>query len=205
MKTLTTKLAFSSLSLLLATSAFADDPFPPIHRNETSVHDAPKGTYPHKEFIPLQNVLLDNVSLAGDALVLADGSQWQIAPAGSLEVRNWEFEDILTVSPNYTPFGSYNYWIKNLRTEASVEVNFLVGPNEFSKNSHWVTQVDAPFGIIYIENRIGFEVDPRDRWLSEEWEPNDTVIIGTSNVWFGPYEYMLLNTTLNHYVRAKLF
>lgn len=161
--------------------------------------------YAEIPFCSIQYNWLNVKSEQCDAVRFGDGSQWKISQDYIEEVKTWEPGDTLIISPNYTLLAEFSYWIKNKRTNNYVLAHLLYSPQEFGEASHWVRHVEPAGAYIYLENRLGFEIDPRDRWLSEEWEANDVIIVGSSNSWFSSYDYILFNTTLNHYVRAKIY
>ncbi len=216
MKSLKNALLASTCCFLIGNSAFSDETTPLTQDTSVDtlqVQRPPAGVLqdPDKDF-PFYSLkccwLITPIVPGGDVIALGDGSSWRIDPEYLDEARTWQPGDALVLSPNYNSAlypSAYAYWFKNLRTNNYAAVNLKQEPREMGSFSHRVCHVDKENGVIFIENRVGFEVDRRDRWLSEEWDLNDHIIVGVSNVWFGSFEYILLNANLNHYVRAKLY
>ncbi|MFI5333859.1 MAG: hypothetical protein ACHQT8_01680 [Chlamydiales bacterium] len=160
---------------------------------------------PDANFYPLHCGWLNNKFIANDAISLGDRSQWRVAHETLDILADWVTGDPIVVSPNYTPLSPFPYWIKNVRTDKSVMASLFLGSEEFGKNSHWIIHIDSENQRLFLENRLGFEVDQRDKEKFADWAYKDTVIIGTSNTWFTPYDYILINTARNQYVRVKIY
>lgn len=160
---------------------------------------------PEPQFCPLNAEWLFDKSPDSSAVAFGDGSQWRIAAEDTATVAGWDLGDLLVVAPNFTPLSPFPYWIKNTTKNSFVLAHFSMGPETFGKNSHWVSVVDAQNLRVFLENRLGFEIDYRDRDLIATWHYKDSIIIGASSTWFTPYEYILINTTQNHHVRAKIY
>ena len=160
---------------------------------------------PEPPFCPLNSEWLYSKSPSTNALAFGDGSQWRIAAEDAATVGSWDLGDLLTVAPNFTPLSPFPYWIKNSTKNSFVLAHLYMGPEPFGKNSHWVSVVDAQNLRVFLENRLGFEVDYRDKDLIATWNYKDPIIIGASSTWFTPYEYILINTSQNHHVRAKIY
>lgn len=155
-------------------------------------------------FYKLRACWLKSTSPTGSDIRLGDGSHWRIEPGYESEVLTWLPGDALILSPNYMPFTSHNYWFKNLRTGTYAGIDIIMEPIDMGLHSHRVCGREPDGSVIFLQNRVGFEIDRRDRWLVEEWDLNDHIVIGASNAWFGSYEFILMNVNLCHYVRAKL-
>jgi hypothetical protein len=159
---------------------------------------------PTPQFYPLTRCYLNNVSASGDGISMGDGSHWKIAPENAEDVRSWQYGDILVISPSYVPLSTHAYWIKNVRKNTFAAANLFLCTEQFGKNSHWVQHLNPDKNVVYLENRVGFQVDFRDQDHFKQWAINDTIIMGVSNTWFSSFDILLINVNLNHYVRAKL-
>lgn len=163
------------------------------------------GTKGPAEYVyPLNSGWLNSKTTQQDVIAMGDGSQWKVNLAFIEDLRWWQNNDTLVISPVYDPFATYNYWIKNTRTGGYVQANLFLGSEEYGAHSHRVVSVEHGNARIILENRVYFEVHPHDAYLLEDWEHDDTVILGDSNTWFTPYTYILINVHSNHFVRAKI-
>lgn len=160
---------------------------------------------PEPPYCPLSAGWLYNKSQGTSAVAFGDGSQWRVAADDTAKLEGWDLGDLLVVSPNFTPLSPFPYWIKNITKESLVLAHMYMGPEPFGINSHWIAVVDKQNLRVFLENRIGFEIDLRDRDLLELWSYKDPIIIGKSNSWFTPYDYLLINTNHNIHVRAKIY
>ncbi len=199
MKSLKRPLLLATFCMLTAGSAFAD---------EAEKRIIPPN-YPAEEntplFYPLTCGWLANKAVTGNVVALGDGSQWKISPDFVGEVQDWKMQDPIFVSPNYTPFSAHTFWLQNKRTGSSAMANLFLGPEEFGQNSHWIAHIDRPNHVVFIENRVGFDVDARDRDLLADWSVRDTVIVGVSNSWYGSSDHILINVNLNQFVRGRIY
>jgi len=201
MKSMTRSLAVSACMLFAANSAVSDE----MNLYPLQANTCAEVASPETVFYPLHCGWLLNKNVANEAIALGDHSQWRIARESLELLDDWEIGDALVVSPNYTPLSPFPYWIKNVRTDKSVLASLFLGSESYGRNTHWIIHVDQQNQRLFLENRIGFEVDHRDKHLFTKWEYKDTVIIGTSNTWFTPYDYILINTTRNQHVRVKIY
>jgi hypothetical protein len=56
---------------------------------------------------------------------------------------------------------------------------------------------------VSLEDNSSWKVADDDGFILEEWEANDTIIIGSNDSWFSAYDTILINVNMNNYVRAK--
>jgi hypothetical protein len=139
----------------------------------------------------------------GNSVQLGDGSTWKISSEDYSVITSWWIFDPLVISPVYNWFSSYHYWITNQRTGTYVQAD--LGPTIVGQNTRRVAYVDRTNGRLFLDNRIGFSLNPEDRYIFEDWESKDVIIIGASNPWFSSYDYVLINVNMNNCVRAKIY
>ncbi|MBI2743298.1 MAG: hypothetical protein HYX48_05220 [Chlamydiales bacterium] len=203
MTSFTKTLLASAFTFLIVNSAFSTSTTPhPVAPPQIS--QVPEENPENLPLFALTHNWLRESAVEGRDIGLGDGSNWRVEPSYRSEAASWIPGDPLLLSPNYMPFSSNLYWLKNLRTKTYILVDVIREPYDRGEHSHFVSTHSEDGAIIYLENRVGFEIDRRDRWLSQEWLYEDHIVIGASNAWFGTYEFILYNVNLNHYVRAKL-
>lgn len=134
-------------------------------------------------------------------LEIEDGSRWKLS--SSYNLRFWKSNDTISITPNHNTSSEYNYYLVNKSTGGYVEANIILGPLAFGPLTHWVVGFNLPKNQISLENDSLWKVADNDAFILEEWEPNDTIIIGSNDSWFSAYDTILINVNMNNYVRAK--
>ncbi len=161
-------------------------------------------TVTEEERLPLTHVLLKNVSSSAEGFTIHDGTQWRVSSDYRDDVRTWLPGDHLVISLNHTPLSSYAYWAKNLRTNTYAAVNFFLTADLHARYTHCIRCLDQDKLLLFLNNRVGFEVDFRDKDKLKDWAENDTILLGISNTWFSSFNLMLININLNQHVNVKL-
>lgn len=131
-----------------------------------------------------------------------DGSKWEFSPSDGYTVRWWALGDVIVVSPNYSWFSSFDYYITNQNRGTYVTANLFDGPVAFGPFSHWIVNVDPIAGHVYLENQMIYCVNPSDMSVMKNWKPNDHIIFGVHNSWFSSYDTILINVNMDDHVRA---
>lgn len=139
------------------------------------------------------------------SIEMEDGSHWEISPSDSYVVRNWRREDSLVITPNYSWFSGYDYYITNKTNNTYIKANLYVGPLAFGPYSHWIVDIDYYGGHVYLENQMVWCVNPQDNYVLKDWAVNDHIIIGLYDSWFTPLDHILINVNMDDHVRVKQY
>jgi hypothetical protein len=134
-----------------------------------------------------------------------DGSHWEIASSDAYILRSWRREDALVVTPNYSWFNSYDYYITNKNNNTYVKANLYIGPVAFGAYSHWIVDIDYLGGHVFLENKMIWCVDPQDSYVIKDWAVNDHIIFGVYDSWFSPYDHILINVNMDDHARVKQY
>jgi hypothetical protein len=154
---------------------------------------------------PINCHWLISISDTGRSIEIEDGSHWEVSPYDAYILSTWRREDSLVITPNYTWFGTYDYFITNKNNGTSVKADLYVGPIAFGQFSHWIINIDYLGGHILLENNMLWCVDPQDAHDLRNWALNDTVILGVNNSWFSSYDHILINVNNDDHVRVKQY
>ncbi len=155
-------------------------------------------SHPDSHF--LKNIENDNGSLE-----LEDGSQWEVSSFDVRQLRKWSQGEKIAITPNYSWFSSYDYYITNKSDGSYVRANLSKEPLKFGPQSHWIVDLDRYGGRIYLENNTIWHVDPKNYPLLKDWITSDHLILGTCDAWASPYDYILINTHGRDYVRVSQY
>ena len=134
---------------------------------------------------------------------IEDGSRWKLASPYYL--GSWKNNDTLSITPNHNTSSQYNYYVVNKSTGGYTEANLILGPVAFGPLTHWAVGFDFAKNHVFLENDSCWQVQDTDAYIMQEWEPNDTIIIGSNDSWFSSYNSILINVNMNNYVRAKSY
>lgn len=151
---------------------------------------------------------LIGVSPDGRFIELEDKSRFDIAPGSNYQVLRWLGDQTYTITPNYNWFSylDYAYTIINNETGESVKANLIVGPELSNPYTKYIISINYTLGLAYLSDGTVWEVAGDDTSYFNEWAVNDIVIIGDYSPWFYclyPYDSILINVNMNHYVHAK--
>lgn len=136
---------------------------------------------------------------------IEDGSCWEISESDADILRNWTREDFLIITPSYSWFSSYDYFITNKTSGTSVKANISHVPAAFGPYSHWIADIDYFGGHIQLENQTTWCVDPQDSSLIKNWAVNDHIIIGLYDSWFSSNDHILINANADEHIRARQY
>ncbi|MBS0621207.1 MAG: hypothetical protein JSS61_07115 [Verrucomicrobia bacterium] len=139
------------------------------------------------------------------AIELEDGSHWEISPFDAHLIYTWRIHDLLVVSPNYSWFSSFDYYITNRSNNSCVKANLSVGPLLHSTYSHWIVEIDYLSGHVFLEDHSIWCVHPTDASLLIDWSVNDHMIIGEGNGCYSSYDQILINANMDNYARVKQY
>ncbi|HSX26684.1 MAG TPA: hypothetical protein VLE89_06730 [Chlamydiales bacterium] len=145
------------------------------------------------------------VSATGDQVELEDGSVWKINSYDGYKALNWRTTDPLTITQNHRWFSSYTYKIVNKNTGSSVEAKLFLGPVKDGEYTKYIYTLDKDRGEIYLTDTTHWEISSGDSYIFRDWAPNDSIIIGSNTGWDSKCESILINVTMNNFLRAKQF
>lgn len=136
---------------------------------------------------------------------IEDGSRWEILESDFHILKNWRKEDPLVITPNYSWWNEYDYYITNKTNNSYVKANFSDDPEAFGHLSHWIVDIDPFLGHISLENQMVWCVDPQDSSVLRGWAVNDHVILGVYHSYFSSYDHILINVNWDNHVRVKRY
>jgi hypothetical protein len=139
------------------------------------------------------------------SIEMEDGSHWEISSYDSYILRNWQRDDSLVITPNYSWLSSYDYYITNKSKNTFVKANLYVGPVIFGPFSHWIVDIDHIGGHVYLENQMVWCVNPQDNYVLKDWAINDHIILGVYDSWFSSYDHILINANMDTHIRTKQY
>lgn len=145
---------------------------------------------------------VNSTSCYGEQVELEDGSVWQISCCDRYKVYDWHHRDPVTVTQNTSWFSSYAYRLINQFTGSSVEANLYLGPVINGLYTHYINYIDYGYGSIMLTDGSRWYISSRDLSIFRYWALDDTVIIGTNSGWDGSCDAILINVTMNNFVRA---
>lgn len=148
---------------------------------------------------------LTAVSAYGDQVELEDGSVWKINTYDGYKALNWRSNDPLSITQNSRWFSSYTYKIVNKNTGSSIEANLFLGPIKDGEYTKYIYTIDQNVGELVLTDSTHWEVSSSDSYIFRDWAPNDAIILGTNTGWDSKCEAILINVTMNNFVRAKQF
>lgn len=154
---------------------------------------------------PINCHWLTSVADNSRSIELEDGSHWEVSSSDAYVLRNWRREDSLVITPNYSWFSSYDYYITNKSNNTYVKANLSIGPLSYGKFSHWIVDIDFFGGHIFLENQMIWCFNIQDSYIVKDWALNDHVIIGTYDSWLSPYDHILINVNMDDHARVKQY
>ncbi len=143
------------------------------------------------------NAIADN----NNKIELEDSSEWEINYDDKYILNTWQRNDSIVITPVYSWFSSYEYYIENKTNNSYVMANLDVGPKMYGDFSHWIIEVRE--GVVCLEDYSIWHIDSRDWYVLKEWANNDHIIVGLYDSWFYPADHILINANMNSYVRAR--
>ena len=172
-------------------------------------NDLPPVFYPDSYHVIL------SVSALADIVCLDDESAWALTQPNKC-VLEWKITDPTTILPNECWFcSSYGkYILKNLLTKECVYVNLYLAPKLKNENTLFIKSIDKDHSTITLTNGFTWKVHPKYKYMIDEWEITDAVIIGTANeqvswseyLWYGnrpEMDNIIINACMDEYVKAQ--
>ncbi len=171
-----------------------DNPYVPIRVN----------SYPPLYYPPSCH-WLSALSGLGKSLEIEDGSIWKIDQHGHEDVFYWRVNDPLVLTQNRDWFSSFEYRLVNQATGGSIAVNLFLGPILASQHTRFVSSIDITRGEVILTDSSRWIICPSDISLFHEWVLNDCILIGSNCGWEPSYDFILINSNTNDFVRARQF
>lgn len=145
------------------------------------------------------------LSALGDTLEIEDGSVWKVDPYESPQIHYWRSSDPLILTQNHDWFSSFDYRIVNQTTGGSIGVNLFLGPVLANEHARFLIALDFHRGEVILTDGSRWTICPRDLNLFQKWVLEDCILIGSNSGWESSYDCILINSNMNHFVRAKQF
>lgn len=153
--------------------------------------------------LPVSSHTLYSIADNDLSVELEDGSHFEIS--NSYTVRTWRPGDAISITPDYSWFSSYDYYIMNKTTNTYVKANLHIGPIAFGTFSNWIVDIDYFRGHVYLQNGMIWCVNPQDEHLLKHWAINDHIISGLENSMWSYYDHILINVNMDEYIRVKQY
>lgn len=148
---------------------------------------------------------MTGLSVLGDSLELEDGAVWKTDQRALSDLFYWSSSDPLILTQNLEWFSSFQFRLVNQATGGSVPVNLFLGPVLANCNAKFLADFDFQHGVAYLTDGTRWEVCPRDHSHFLQWILNDCILIGSNSGWESSYDSILINSNMNHYIRARQF
>lgn len=147
---------------------------------------------------------IHGISYHGEQVELEDGSVWKVSCCDRYKVSAWDSRDPITITQNTSWFSSYAYRLINQFTGSSVEANLFLGPVVNGLYTHYINWIDYS-GAVMLTDGSQWQISLRDLSTFRYWAYDDTIIIGTNSGWDGSCNAILINVTMNNFVRAHQY
>lgn len=144
---------------------------------------------------------IHGISCYGEQVELEDGSVWQVCSCDRYKISSWDSRDPITITQNTSWFSSHAYRLINQFTGSSVEVNLYLGPIMNGPYTHYINWIDY-YGAVMLTDGSQWQISSRDLSVFRCWAYDDTIIVGTNSGWDGSCNAILINVTMNNFVRA---
>lgn len=180
--------------LLFAPLLLAADPLPPVQTCHLPSYYYPPSCH-----------WMTAMSVMGDSLELEDGAVWKTDQNALGDIFYWSSSDPLVLTQNQEWFSAFQYKLLNLTTGGSVPVNLFLGPVLANCHAKFLSHFDFQQGIAFLTDGTRWEICPRDFSQFCQWILNDCILIGSNNGWESNYDSILINSNMNHHVRARQF
>ena len=138
-------------------------------------------------------------------LQLHDGSQFKMLTDEIEKImEEWDYYDRLTFSPNPHYLGGSDVYVINLTKDDFIHADYWIGPKTDQEDLYttFVHHVDPSYGELSLINKNAktptetyWQVQKEDWKYLEQWQSDDTVVIGINNKGFlgSNYDYILVN------------
>lgn len=156
-------------------------------------------------FLPEDGHFLISASTQRKAITFEDGSVWKVSNSDLYKLLNWKSNDFLFVTQNRSWFSSYPYRIINHTTKEAVEAYLYEGPVINGEHSNYIFAMDFDVGeIVFADNKV-WDLCEADYSTYRNWALDDLIIVGINTGWRSEYTHILINATLDSWVRARVY
>jgi hypothetical protein len=139
-----------------------------------------------------------------DTVTLEDQSTWVVAPPDVYKISGWEPRHAMMLTPHHSYFSSYKfqYTLSNLTLKSSVRVNFVSHPCDYTPKCRWVISLNTYANRLFLNDGSTWKIHPDDAPLFKDWGINDFIVYGKNDQLLTTFPFILINTRLDHFVRA---
>jgi len=167
-----------------------------------------KNSYPPVVLKYAHNVVA--VSGFGDYLVIEDGSEWGVKDCYKNEIFSWKEQDSILITLNDSFFSiyfqNYKYKMINTRTNTSIEVKILLGPELDNLNTLQILSLNPYTNEITLSDNTVWKCDPAQFSLFANRPPGDCIIVGTNikgYLFNRDYDNIFINVNLLKEIKCK--
>lgn len=133
-----------------------------------------------------------------------DGSVWKVLPEDIKKASEWKSEGVrFTALESWLSKEVFCYFI-NPDSRESVRVELSLPATESHASSHWVSFVEVPTRILFLDNGAIFSLYENDREYFTHWEAGDFVIVGDFKSLFSPCRHILFNYRTKEFIFGDL-
>lgn len=151
----------------------------------------------------LANHSIHHVNAKDNLLELSDGSQWKVSKPDV--VRGWEKNEHLVLTQNQATFSTYRFALVNPDLKMAIPVSLDREPMPAKDKCLFVKEIDKANDLVTLNDNGRWIVHSSDTRNLNKMAENHRIIIGVNTG--DDHErcpYILINTTNNNYVRARL-
>ncbi len=149
--------------------------------------------------------IIVSLSQFGDALEIEDGSIWRINCSDVRHMRSWYYNDPIIITQNHKWFSDSKYRIINKNDGTSVAADLYLGPQIGGNCSLQITNIDHYNELLILSDNTHWKISSRDHNLFPEWTIGDYVILGINSGWDSSCPYILINSNMNNFIRARQY
>jgi hypothetical protein len=151
---------------------------------------------------------LVDCSLEKETFTLDNQSKWK---SSHMEmIQNWRIDDDLYLTQNQAFLSTDRFAIVNPRLLKAVPISLLREPLPIDQKMFFLTDIDSSNDVITLSNGMEYIVYSHDHGTLRRFSENDRIVLGfnssekiDSNAVDVYKFYLVIDTTLNSYVRAN--
>lgn len=148
---------------------------------------------------------IETLSLFGESVGIEDGSIWQVNCSDRNLVQDWVLSDPVIITQNRSWFSSCKYRILNKNDGSSIPANLAYGPIIGGEYSLQISNIDHYNGLLILSDNSHWKISSRDRYLFPEWTLGDYILLGVNSGWDSSCPYILINSNMDNFIRAKQY
>lgn len=146
---------------------------------------------------------INHVPQNGNEAILEDGSHWEINSWQAEQILSWGHEDAILITQNDAWCSSYSFCLYNKTRNTTVSCNLTISPIVGGQYTHSIQMINHGTGEIMLEDGTRWRLDRNDEYYSKDWLIHDLVIIGVNKYDWEPYANILINVSMNNYVKSS--